>query len=234
MPKRSSWSIAATSCGPTRPCNSACCAVPRSRWPGIRVVDGILGDGPPPGVTGLRLKNVKTDALTEVPLDGVFVAIGHTPNTGIFRGQIAPRRRGLCGDPARHRLDRRAGRFRRRRRAGPSLSPGGHRSRNRLHGSIGGRALPGRTGRRRRPIEAGRRTPKKGGQTVPLTRILGPRAGQRARLGQAADLPGRRRGWQLHPCRRIPEPQPVGGQPPDQRARGKPQRAAVPAATPAA
>lgn len=39
-------------------------------------------------VTGLRLKNVKTGALSERPLQGVFVAIGHTPNTAAFAGQV--------------------------------------------------------------------------------------------------------------------------------------------------
>ena len=40
-------------------------------------------------VTAVRLRNVKTDARSEVPVDGVFVAIGHEPNTAIFRGQVA-------------------------------------------------------------------------------------------------------------------------------------------------
>ncbi|HXG02558.1 MAG TPA: thioredoxin-disulfide reductase [Candidatus Binatia bacterium] len=39
-------------------------------------------------VTGVRLRDVKTGALTERPVDGVFIAIGHQPNTGLFRGQI--------------------------------------------------------------------------------------------------------------------------------------------------
>jgi len=39
-------------------------------------------------VTGVTVRNLKTDALTEVPLDGVFIAIGHTPNTTLFKGQI--------------------------------------------------------------------------------------------------------------------------------------------------
>ena len=51
-------------------------------------VDEILGDGTPPGVTALRLKNTKTGALSELPVDGVFIAIGHTPNTGLFKNQL--------------------------------------------------------------------------------------------------------------------------------------------------
>ncbi len=39
-------------------------------------------------VTGVRLKNVKTGAREERPVDGLFVAIGHQPNTEIFRGQV--------------------------------------------------------------------------------------------------------------------------------------------------
>jgi thioredoxin reductase (NADPH) len=39
-------------------------------------------------VTSVRLRNLKTSAITERPVDGVFIAIGHTPNTQIFRGQL--------------------------------------------------------------------------------------------------------------------------------------------------
>ena len=39
-------------------------------------------------VTGVTVRNLKTGALTEVPLDGVFIAIGHTPNTSLFKGQL--------------------------------------------------------------------------------------------------------------------------------------------------
>ena len=39
-------------------------------------------------VVGVRLRNVKTAETTEFPTDGVFVAIGHDPNTELFRGQL--------------------------------------------------------------------------------------------------------------------------------------------------
>jgi thioredoxin reductase (NADPH) len=39
-------------------------------------------------VTAVRLKNLKTGAQSEVPVDGLFVAIGHRPNTAVFKGQI--------------------------------------------------------------------------------------------------------------------------------------------------
>ncbi|MCR6633022.1 MAG: thioredoxin-disulfide reductase [Magnetospirillum sp.] len=53
------------------------------------VVDEILGAGSPPGVTGVRLKNTKTGALSELACDGVFIAIGHTPNTELFKDTVA-------------------------------------------------------------------------------------------------------------------------------------------------
>jgi thioredoxin reductase (NADPH) len=48
-----------------------------------------LGAGTPPVVTGLRLSHRGGGRETILPVDGVFVAIGHTPNTSIFRGQVA-------------------------------------------------------------------------------------------------------------------------------------------------
>lgn len=52
------------------------------------VVTEILAGGTPEGVTGVRLHNVKDSGETILPVDGVFIAIGHTPNTGIFAGQV--------------------------------------------------------------------------------------------------------------------------------------------------
>jgi len=50
------------------------------------VLDEVLGDDS--GVTGIRIKNVKDGNTKEIDLMGVFVAIGHKPNTGIFEGQL--------------------------------------------------------------------------------------------------------------------------------------------------
>ncbi|CAA7623043.1 thioredoxin-disulfide reductase [Magnetospirillum sp. UT-4] len=52
------------------------------------MVDEIVGTANPPGVTGLRLKNTKTGAVSELAVDGVFIAIGHSPNTELFKGQV--------------------------------------------------------------------------------------------------------------------------------------------------
>ena len=52
------------------------------------VLDEVLGDSDPMGVTGVRLKNVKTGAAQTLPADGVFIAIGHAPASELFKGQL--------------------------------------------------------------------------------------------------------------------------------------------------
>jgi thioredoxin reductase (NADPH) len=52
------------------------------------VVDEVLGLGDPLKVTGVRLRNVKTGIVTELPIDGIFVAIGHVPATDLLAGQV--------------------------------------------------------------------------------------------------------------------------------------------------
>jgi thioredoxin reductase (NADPH) len=54
------------------------------RW--NSVLDEVLGDSS--GVTGMRVRNVQTGATDDKTLHGVFIAIGHEPNTGLFAGQI--------------------------------------------------------------------------------------------------------------------------------------------------
>jgi thioredoxin reductase (NADPH) len=50
------------------------------------VLEEVLGDNS--GVTGMRIKNVITGETQKIDLHGVFIAIGHKPNTGIFEGQL--------------------------------------------------------------------------------------------------------------------------------------------------
>lgn len=50
-------------------------------------LDEVLGDQS--GVTGMRVKSTETNETQDIELQGVFVAIGHTPNTGLFEGQLA-------------------------------------------------------------------------------------------------------------------------------------------------
>ena len=51
-----------------------------------QVLDEVLGDDS--GVTGMRIKHVKTGATQDIALTGVFIAIGHKPNTDLFAGQL--------------------------------------------------------------------------------------------------------------------------------------------------
>ena len=52
----------------------------------FNTLDEVLGDQS--GVTGVRLKNTVDGSTTDLPLKGCFIAIGHQPNTGIFKGQL--------------------------------------------------------------------------------------------------------------------------------------------------
>jgi thioredoxin reductase (NADPH) len=51
-------------------------------------IDEVLGSTEPKSVTSVRLRNTRTDDTTELPVDGVFVAIGHAPATELFVGQV--------------------------------------------------------------------------------------------------------------------------------------------------
>lgn len=51
-------------------------------------VEEICGRNTPPQVTHVRLRNIKTNAISEVKTDGVFIAIGHKPATALFEGQL--------------------------------------------------------------------------------------------------------------------------------------------------
>lgn len=52
------------------------------------VLEEVLGDDNPPGVTAVKVRNVKSGEVSEIPVDGVFIAIGHTPNSELFKGQV--------------------------------------------------------------------------------------------------------------------------------------------------
>ncbi|MFQ5774775.1 MAG: thioredoxin-disulfide reductase [Kiloniellaceae bacterium] len=52
------------------------------------VVEEVLGTEQPPGVTGVRVRNVKTGAVGDLTIDGLFIAIGHDPATQLFVGQV--------------------------------------------------------------------------------------------------------------------------------------------------
>jgi thioredoxin reductase (NADPH) len=52
------------------------------------VVEEILGELPRPGVTGVRLRDTRDNSIREMPAGGLFVAIGHEPNSKLFRGLL--------------------------------------------------------------------------------------------------------------------------------------------------
>jgi len=62
-------------------------ANPKIAWLLDSVIEKILG-GPGKGVTGAVVRNVKTGEVKEVPCGGIFMAIGHTPNTTVLAGQL--------------------------------------------------------------------------------------------------------------------------------------------------
>ena len=70
-------------------------ATPRSSWCTNAVVDEILGELPKPGVTGVRLRDTRDGSTRELTAGGVFVAIGHEPNSKLFRGHAGHGRRRL-------------------------------------------------------------------------------------------------------------------------------------------
>jgi thioredoxin reductase (NADPH) len=52
------------------------------------VLDEVLGQDQPPGVTGIRIGDARTGATREIAVDGVFIAIGHDPTTQLVKGQL--------------------------------------------------------------------------------------------------------------------------------------------------
>jgi thioredoxin reductase (NADPH) len=52
------------------------------------VLEEVVGDKDPKGVTGIKIKNIKTNKSSEMKLHGLFIAIGHDPATSLFKGQL--------------------------------------------------------------------------------------------------------------------------------------------------
>lgn len=61
---------------------------PKSNVEWDSVVEEVVGTENPLSVTGLKIKNVKTDQSKLLKVDGVFIAIGHHPNTELFRDSL--------------------------------------------------------------------------------------------------------------------------------------------------
>ena len=52
------------------------------------VLEEVLGNEKPKGVTGIKIKNLKTNSVSDLKIDGLFIAIGHDPATSLFKGQL--------------------------------------------------------------------------------------------------------------------------------------------------
>ena len=109
-------------------------------------LDEVLGNDKE-GVTGVRLASTIGDGTRELPASGVFLAIGHTPNTDFLKGQVEMNEKGYIRwtETAPHRYQR-GRRVRRRRRRRRLLPPGDHLRRHRLHGRPRCRTLAGGEG----------------------------------------------------------------------------------------
>ena len=126
---------------------------PKIRFAWNSAVTAIHGDA---SVTGVTLTDTVTGEERELPISGLFIAIGHDPRSELVHGQVAPGRRGLRRHRRQVHPDQPARRVRLWRPGRPHLPAGDHRRRHRVLGGAGRRALPGRPGRRRRQHAAGR------------------------------------------------------------------------------
>ena len=63
-------------------------ATPKIRFLLNATVEEVLGEKAPPKVTGVKLRDTKSGVLSEHPIDGIFVAIGHQPNTAFLKGSL--------------------------------------------------------------------------------------------------------------------------------------------------
>ena len=107
-------------------------------------VDEILGDADPARVTGVRLRDVRTGALSELATDGVFVAIGHAPATALVDGQVRLKPNGYVWTAPDSTATSVTGLFAAGDVADGRIPPGGDGGWARLHGRARGRTFPGR------------------------------------------------------------------------------------------
>ena len=106
------------------------------------VVQEVLGDPAAGGVTGVAVEDTVTKARRTLDTQGVFIAIGHEPNTRLFARRARHGRAGVHPHDTGDDTDERAGRVRRGRRAGSELPAGGDGGGQRVHGGDRRGAVP--------------------------------------------------------------------------------------------
>ena len=52
------------------------------------VIEDVIGDKNPKNVTGIKIKNIKSNKIDKLKVDGLFIAIGHDPATNLFKDQV--------------------------------------------------------------------------------------------------------------------------------------------------
>ena len=157
------------------------------------VLEDVTGAENPLKVSGVKLKNIKTGAITERKVDGVFIAIGHQPASELFAGQVQMKPSGYIVTDGTFHGHLGAGRIRGRRRDRRHLPSGGDRCRARLHGRARSGEIPGRA----------RASPRGGGVDHGRTQHLDG-------LGQAEGVSRRGGSGLVHPCRRTARALPIG------------------------
>ena len=109
------------------------------------VVEEITGGGSPPTVVpACGCATCRHGGRSRLPVDGVFIAIGHTPTTALFAGQVEMDAEGYIQHRAGQHADLGRGRVRGGRRAGQNFPPGGDSGWDRVHGGAGGGKVSGR------------------------------------------------------------------------------------------
>jgi thioredoxin reductase (NADPH) len=117
------------------------------------VVEEVLGGGDPAAVTGVRIRNVKTNETRDLSVDGLFVAIGHDPATQLFKGKLPLDPEGYIVTAPDSTATSIPGVFAAGDVKDKVFPPGRHRRRHGLHGCAGSRQVPGEE---RAPFPGGR------------------------------------------------------------------------------
>ena len=172
------------------------------------VVEEVMGTDNPRGVTGIKLRNRRRPATTSaLDVDGLFIAIGHSPATELFKGQLEMDDDGYiktAPDSTRTSV--------------PGVFAAGDVKDKIFRQAVTAAGMGCMAALEARAVS---------GRRLSTIERLG--RGAIDGLGQASHLPRGGLGGKLHACGPDADAQPIGGEPPDQRAGRRNHNAAVPA-----